>query len=111
MNPNFKCALFLLIPTLSFEGRDTHVVPENLHKTPFFIAAYNLTWVNWIKHKKTQMACTNREKETDWDIFFFEKKSEKNYHSPKKIEKNKKNALLSGHRAGLPCCPVSRVPI
>ncbi len=31
------------------------------------------------------MTCTNREKETDWDTFFFEKKTEKlkNYHPPK----------------------------
>ena len=28
----------------------------------------------------------------------------------KKIKINKKNALLAGHRAGVPCCPVSRVP-
>jgi hypothetical protein len=34
--PEVKCVLFLLIPTLSFEGRDTHMVPENLYKTPFF---------------------------------------------------------------------------
>jgi hypothetical protein len=27
-------------------------------------------------------------------------------------QKNKKkNALLAGHRAGVPCCPVIRVPI
>jgi hypothetical protein len=35
-NPKFKCALFFLTPALSFEGRDTHMVPENFHKTPFF---------------------------------------------------------------------------
>jgi hypothetical protein len=32
----------------------------------------------------------------------------KNELPPKKI---KKNALLAGHRAGVPCCPVSRVRI
>ena len=53
------------------------------------------------------MTCTNREKETDWDTFFFEKKSEKTKKlSPaKKIKKIKKCpaireqgwvALLSG---------------
>ncbi len=69
-NPKFKCALFLLIPTLSFEGRDTHMVPENLHKTPFFSVVYHLTWVNWIKHKKKPND-VYREKETDRDTFFF----------------------------------------
>ena len=63
-NPKFKCELFLLIPTLSFEGRDTRVVPENVHKTPFFGETYHLTWVNWIKHKKNQMTCTERKRQT-----------------------------------------------
>ena len=57
------------------------------------------------------MACTNREKETDWTHFFLKKNLEKmkKLSPAKKIKKNKKNALLSEHRAGLPCCPVSRV--
>ena len=61
--------------------------------------------MNWIKHKKNQMACTNREKETDWDIFFLEKKSEKikNYHPPKKIKKIKKMPCYQGTGLG---CPV-----
>ncbi len=74
--PKFKCALFLLIPTLSFEGRDTRMVPENLHKTPFFSETYHLTWVNWIKYKKNPND-VYREKETGWDKFVLEKKSEK----------------------------------
>ena len=67
-NPKSKCALFLLKPTLSFEGRDTHMVPENLHKTPFFSVSYHLTWVNWIKHKK-KLIDVYREKETVRDTF------------------------------------------
>ena len=73
-NPKFKCALFLLIPTLSLEGRDTHMVPENLHKTPFFSVSYHLTVVEYIKPQNTESACTTREKETDRDTFFLKKK-------------------------------------
>jgi hypothetical protein len=37
------------------------------------------TLLDWtgLNTKKTLMACTSREKETDWDTFFFEKKSGK----------------------------------
>ena len=62
--------------------------------------------MNWIKHKKTQMVCTDREKETDWDTFFFEKnlKKIKNYHPPKKIKKIKKMPCYQGTGLG---CPVA----
>ena len=63
--------------------------------------------MNWIKLKKNQMACTNREKETDWDTFFFEKKSEKNKKlSPakKKSKKIKKMPCYQGTGLG---CPVA----
>ncbi len=74
LNPKFKCALFLLIPTLSFEGRDTHMVPENLHKTPFLVLFTTLLGWTGLNTKKNQMVCTNRQNETDWDTFFFKKK-------------------------------------
>ena len=101
-NTKFKCGFILLIPPLSFEGRDTRVVPENLHKTPFFSVAYHLTWVNWIKHKKNANG-VYREKETDWDTFFLKKILKKKDHSPKKIKKNRENALLPGHRSRVTC--------
>ena len=56
------------------------------------------------------MACTNREKETDWDTFFFEKKSEKNNKlSPakKKSKKIKKMTCYQGTGLG---CPVVLLP-
>ena len=109
-NPKFKCALFLIIPTLSFEGRDTHMVPENLHQTHFLSTVYHLTWVNWIKHKKNPNG-VYREKETDRDTFFEKNLEKKNDHPQNKIFKKKENVLLAGDRARVPCCPVSRVRI
>jgi len=50
------------------------------------------------------MACTNREKETDWDTFFFEKKSEKKLSPAKKNKKNKKMPCYQGTGLG---CPVA----
>ena len=90
--------------------------PENLYVTPcfsddqhlVFSHDYHLTLVEYIKPQNTQSACTTREKETDRDTFFFQKKL---FPSKKKIENKIKNALLAGHRAGVPCCPVSRVRI
>ncbi len=85
---------------------ETHTWSQrtNFHKTLFFSDAYHLTWLNWIKHKTTQMVCTNREKETDWDTFFFEK-------NPKKIitrhffkKKSEKIPLYQGTGMG---CPVA----
>ncbi len=74
--------------------------PENLHKTPFFSAADHLTWLNWIKHKKTQMVCTNRQTGTH---FFLKKnlKQIKNYHPSKKFKKIKKMPCYQG--TGLGC--------
>ncbi len=42
------------------------------------------------------MTCTNREKETDWDTFFFEKKYEKNKLSTakKKFKRMKKYSVI-----------------
>ena len=95
-NPKFKSALFLLIPTSSVEGRDTCMDLENFYVTPCFSHDGHLTLVEYIKPRNTQSACTKREKDTDRDTFFFEKKSEKNKKlSPakkksKKIKKIKK---------------------
>jgi hypothetical protein len=59
-----------------------------------------------VKPQNTESVCTTREKETDRDTFFFKK------IVPQKIKiKNKKNDLLTGHRAEVTCCPVNRVPI
>jgi hypothetical protein len=99
-NPNFKSALFLLIPTSSVEGRDTCMDLENFYVTPCFSHDYHLTLVDYIKPRNTQSVCTTRETEADTDTFFLKKK-----FPPKK------NAMLSGHRSGVSCCPVSRVRI
>ena len=108
-NPKFKIALFLLIPSApssSVEGRDTCMDLENFYVTPCFSHDYHLTVVEYIKPQNTESACTTREKETDRDTFFLKK------NSRQKIKiKNKKNALLTGHRAEVTCCPVNRVPI
>ena len=51
------------------------------------------------------MACTNREKETDWDTFFFEKKSEKKIITGQTtIKKIKKMPCYQGTGLG---CPVA----
>ena len=112
-NPKFKSALFLLIPTSSVEGRDTCMDLENFYVTPCFSHDYHLTLVEYIKPRNTQSACTKRETDTSRDTFFFLKKCV--FFTQKKLSrqknKKKKNALLAGHRAGVPCCPVSRVRI
>jgi hypothetical protein len=46
-----------------------------------------------------------KQRENKVFVIFFEE----NKLPPK--NKNKKNALLAGHRAGVPCCPVSRARI
>ncbi len=51
--------------------------------------------------------CTTREKEKDRDTFFFKKNDFDTFFAKKKS----KNALLVGHRDGVPCWPVSRVSI
>ena len=50
------------------------------------------------------MACTNREKETDWDTFFFEKNLKKKLSPAKKIKKIKKMPCYQGTGLG---CPVA----
>jgi hypothetical protein len=109
-NPKFKIALFLLIPSApssSVEGRDTCMGLENFYVTPCFSHDYHLTVVEYIKPQNTESECTTREKETDRDTFFLKKKL-----NCQKIKiKNKKNALSTGHRAEVTCCPVNRVPI
>jgi hypothetical protein len=99
-NPKFKIALFLLIPSSSGEGRDTCMDLENFYVTPCFSHDYHLMLVKYIKPQNTGSVCTKREKETDRNTFFFKKKI-----TPKK------NTLVAGHRVGVSCCPVSRVPI
>ena len=106
-NPKFKCALYLLIPTLSFEGRDTHMVPENLHQTHFLSTVYHLTWVNWIKHKKNPNdVYKQRERDRLGHIFFKKNlKKIKNDHPPqKKFKKIKKMPCYQGTGLG---CPVA----
>jgi hypothetical protein len=105
-NPKFKITLFLLIPSApssSVEGRDTCMDLQNFYVTTCFSHDYHLTVVEYIKPQNTESECTTREKGTDRDTFF----------SKKKIvpPKNKKNTLLTGHRAEVTCCPVNRVPI
>jgi hypothetical protein len=72
-NPNFKIALFLLIPTSSVEGRDTCMDLENFYVSPCFSHDYHLTLVEYIKPRNTQSVCTTRETETDRDTFFLKK--------------------------------------
>ena len=88
-NPKFKCALFLLIPTFSDEGRDTCMNLENFYVTPCFSHDYQLTLVEYIKQQNTQRVCTTRERETERHTFFWKKNLEKkNDHPPKnKIKK------------------------
>ena len=93
-NPNFKSALFLLIPTSSVEGRDTCMDLENFYVTPCFSHDYHLTLVEYIKPRNTQSVCTPRETETDRDTFFLKKMLK----SPEK-----KNVLLGGHWDGVSC--------
>ena len=111
-NPKFKCVLFSLIPTLSFEGRDTHMVPENLYKTgtqigmfrpirmdhtnclqvaiktlqktPFFSATYHLTWLTWIKHKKNPNDVYKQRERDRLGHFFLKKNLEKKLSPSKK---------------------------
>ena len=78
------------------------MVQENFHKHD-----YHITLVEYIKQQNIQRVCTTREKETERHPFF-KKKSEKKITRQKK---NKENVLLTGHRAGVPCCPVNRVGI
>jgi hypothetical protein len=83
-NPNFKSALFLLIPTLSVEGRHTCMDLENLYVTHCFSHDYHLTLVEYINPRNTQSVCTTREIETDRETFFL-KKFKKNVPLKKKI--------------------------
>jgi hypothetical protein len=71
---------------------------ENFYVTPCISHDYHLMLVEYIKPQNIESVCTTREKEADRNTFFF------------KI-KNKKNALLVGHRSGVSCCPFRRVPI
>jgi hypothetical protein len=73
-NPKFKISLFLLIPSSSVEGRDTCMDLENFYVTPCFSHDYHLMLVEYIKSQNTESVCTMREKETDSNIFFFQKK-------------------------------------
>jgi hypothetical protein len=62
-NPKFKCALFLLIPTSSVEGRDTCMDLENFYVTPCFshdehlvlVMITTLRWWNTLNHKITKV--------------------------------------------------------
>jgi hypothetical protein len=68
---------FIIIPsdpTSSVEGRDTCMDLENFYVTPCFSHDYHLIVVEYIKPPNTESACTTREKETDRDTFFFQKK-------------------------------------
>jgi hypothetical protein len=56
------------------------------------------------REKEREKERKNREKKKFFIIFFEENGLPPNI-------KNKKNALLAGHRAGVTCCPVSRVRI
>jgi hypothetical protein len=83
-NPNFKSALFLLIPTSSVEGRDTCMDLEIFYVTPCFSHDYHLTLVEYFKPRNTQSVCTTRETETDRDTFFLKKMFKKNVPPKKK---------------------------
>jgi hypothetical protein len=59
------------------------------------------------REKEREKERKNREKIKFFIIFF----EEHELPQTKITIKNKKNALIAGHRAGVPCCPVSRVRI
>ena len=60
----------------------------------------NLRWWNTLNNKKPKV-CVQRERKRQIGTHFLKTKS----------RSKKKNALFAGHRAGVPCCPVNRVPI
>jgi hypothetical protein len=63
-----------------------------------------LQWWNTLNHKIPKVR-VQRERKRQIGTLFKKK-------SLQKIKiKNKKNALLTGHRAEVTCCPVNRVPI
>jgi hypothetical protein len=59
-------------------------------------------------NNKISKECVQRERKRQRGAYFFLKKNKKNKKlSPAK----KKNALLTGHRVEVTCCPVNRVRI
>ncbi len=66
--------------------------------------------VKFQKHPEREREREREEKQRENKVFnyFFEKKMAKMAKMEKK-NKMKKNALLAGHRAGVPCCPGSTV--
>ena len=72
-NLKFKIALFLRIPSLSVEGRDTCMDLENFYVTPCFSHDYHLMLVEYIKPQNTESVCTTRKKEKEKETFFFQK--------------------------------------